>query len=176
MSTKLIYKIQLNNFKKIIIFLTLIIILLFINSCTIIQPYKVIKEIEFYLHIFENEAAIRGFNYNLHKNIIIEFGDISSGASTLKSRPGTIKIIINSKNWNNYLNDIGKEILIMHELGHGAIMRSYHNNFQDCDGFPISIMNNESWINSIAKNYKLHREEMLNELFGVNSILEKCKR
>ncbi len=106
--------------------------IVFLQSC---QKDNITTEFQKYVDVFLAEGAKRG--QKLHAdNLTVRFNPDKNGAS--QSIPGSPKILINKTFWE-HSDDLQKESLIFHELGH-AILGLAHNNCQLSDGSSASIM------------------------------------
>lgn len=135
--------------KSIIVFLS------FLIACSEPIIYRVEPDFVYYVDLFLVEAQDRGFDYS-DKNIILEFGSLDGYSGiTHHLRDGDFQIVIDSITWKSY-NEIEREVLIFHELGHGILDRRH---YEDC----LSLMSTHT---CKYTNYSDNRSEMLNELFN----------
>jgi hypothetical protein len=122
----------------------------------------VIKE---YFTRFELEATSRGNDINLNDQQIVGYfatldNNIVGQCAQLES--GGKQIRIDQAYWE-IANDLEKEFLIFHELGHCALGRS-HADSKDINGICTSIMN--SGLGGCVKRYTdAMRAQLLDELF-----------
>lgn len=120
-----------------------------------------------YFDAFVDEAALRDIELDLSENrIIARVTDIignSVAGSCANSQSDNSYISIDEAYWDS-VDDLGREMVVFHELGHCILKRS-HLDSRDENGDCISIM--ESGLSSCNTNYTLEtREKMLDELFG----------
>jgi hypothetical protein len=118
-----------------------------------------------YFDRFESEATARGKNIDLNDQQIVGYfatleNNIVGQCAQLES--GGKQIRIDPTYWES-ANDLEKEFLIFHELGHCALGRS-HADSKDIDGVCTSIMN--SGLGGCRKRYTdAMRAQLLDELF-----------
>jgi hypothetical protein len=119
-----------------------------------------------YFQRFEEEALERGYQIDLNaQDISAEISEISedgvAGSCTYGSHhPG--HIIIDQTFWNQ-VNDLTKEMVIFHELGHCSLFRG-HTEGAHSNGTCLSIM--RSGLEDCRDNYRLTtRASYLDELF-----------
>lgn len=121
--------------------------------------YNVDDELKPYHILFLNEGISRGVNYSA-RNTSIHFGSAGGnlGKSYNSSRKSYINIEINRVEWE-LLTPNGKEVLMMHELGHASLNREHE---EHC----YSVMKTDIGCSII--NYQTNRDEMLDELFSIS--------
>ncbi|MGK0362979.1 MAG: Zn-dependent peptidase ImmA (M78 family) [Saprospiraceae bacterium] len=146
-------------------FLTLS-ILLFLTSCTKETELLIEDEIEVYFIRFAEEAALRGIEIDFNElNVEGYFSEISEVGVVGQCQTfsdSSKDLVIETRYWQR-IDDIEKEFLIFHELGHCVLERS-HIDTQDENGFCNSIM--QSGSGECIDNYNLDtREAYLDELF-----------
>jgi len=121
------------------------------------QIKEIDKDIYPFYETFIEEGLSRGQDFS-KRDVFIRFSNDIEGIGRSYNRYDHVSdVLINENKW--YKNsDVFKEVLIMHELGHAFLGRSHEN---DCYSVMIE--------NEVCKysNYMEHREEMLDELFGV---------
>ena len=124
-------KIKTKKYSAIITYILIVLIL----GC---QKESVPTEFQKYVDTFVSEAQKRGVNIDLNKyKIKIQFS--SSPNVSECSRYGTERTIsISQQNWER-LDDLGKELLLFHELGHCQLSLD-HTNCQLPDGSSKSMM------------------------------------
>ena len=150
--------------KKFILLLLISTVLL--SACSKEANYVVEEEISVYFEKFEAAAAERGHEIDL-KAIHIEgyFSDIEANGVVGQCKTysdGTHDIVIEKTYWNRK-NDLEKEYLIFHELGHCVLNREHLDN-QDQQGNCISMM--QSGTSNCDDNYTTSTiENYLDELF-----------
>lgn len=123
------------------------------------------KPLREYLNIFEVEAMKRGIKVDYGKNPVEVRLELHNDSARLgwcnyhSDRPDLI--IINAFYWD-LLNDLEKEKLVFHELGHCILNRSHLDAIQQ-DGYCKSIMQSGQ---RCADNYNIDtRSSYLDELF-----------
>lgn len=146
---------------------TLLIICLIIGSCSKENQAKIIEaELQVYIDLFTSEA--------MERDVQIDVSEINLGAyiknieengtigQCISYSDGTKDIVIDERNWNR-LDELEKEYVVFHELGHCVLNRS-HNNSQDNNGLCQSIM--QSGEGHCQSHYDLtNRYQLLEELF-----------
>lgn len=116
-----------------------------------------------YVERFEAHAI--EYDYDVHiDNLIFQFGDLTSkGWDGQCEQGGNVKvptITINTKSWAR-MDDLSKEALIFHELGHCVLERG-HNSETYPDGSPVSIMHPYG---VVGATYKKNLDHYLRDLF-----------
>ena len=121
-----------------------------------------------YFQRFEEEALLRGENIDLNtKNITAEIMEISENgvAGTCTYSSHAPNHIVIDETFFNQTNDLFKEMVIFHELGHCVLFRG-HREDKHADGTCASIM--RSGVQGCRDNYRnTTRVAYLNELFEV---------
>ena len=110
--------------------------LVLLNSCKDPKEYRIDPEFSDYLQRFEAEAAASGYNFDPQTNgLIIEFADLTNGTAGLTHYETPIRIEIDKTYWSEIKGSAGedlmKEDLLFHELGHGLLGRSHLNSTLD---------------------------------------------
>lgn len=141
-------------------------ILLMASSCTKDDSKYPNADEKLYIYFdrFIDEANARG--------IEVDLTDIDGYVADIIN-PGTIglcqyndeennEITIDKKYWNEN-DDLFREFVVFHELGHCKLFRDHLEN-EDSDGFCVSIM--ASGLGGCDENYSIEtREAYLDELF-----------
>jgi len=120
----MIYKILKYNLLFIPIFLSI--------SCKDTNEYRVNDEFTPYVQKFIDEAALRGKTYDFEKTgLIIEFANLDNDVAGLCHYEDPIRIQIDKDYWNALQGTEGEELmkedLIFHEMGHGILGRKHIN-------------------------------------------------
>ena len=153
--------------------------LLFLSSCYKGSPFfseetpaprypNIAEELWDHFAAFESEAALRGIAIDLAtENLTAVFEDISENhvagqCSYSYARPRMITIDIPF--WNR-ASQLGREMIIFHELGHCVLNRD-HDERQFASGFCKSIMRSGTCCCRDAYTAQ-NRSYYLDELFGV---------
>jgi hypothetical protein len=121
-------------------------LMIFITACSTQEEvetvYDVPEEFQTIVETFIEEAALRGFNYQI-TNLIIRYDDDPESnycglcnSSSIDQNIQKIILINSSKCW---LNDAQKEALIFHELGHCFLGRLHDTTLLPNDD-PKSMM------------------------------------
>ena len=119
--------------------------------------YSIDSEIEPYYLIFVEEGEKRGIKDYGNYDIMMYFSELDGvHGSSYKNLNHIIEIVIDKSLWD-MKNKNNKEVLIMHELGHGMLGKKHND---DCMSIMIAGLYCKYY------NYKDNREAMLNELFG----------
>ena len=149
-------------------YLSLLVLSVVIVSCNDdgLDYDNVNPELQPYIDRFVEEAALRDIVIDIddelfeaHIGTILESGVLGQCRLT---PDGEQQIVIHSPYWNQ-IDDIDKEYVVFHELGHCLIGRG-HTNETDIDGNCASIM--QTGEGACNKFYTLsNREELINELF-----------
>ena len=139
-----------------------LIITCFFTSCFSFideRIYSIDPKLEPYYKMFLEEGKKRGYGYNRH-DIIMYFSELKGHKAGISVNriDYVIEIAIDRTNWNNSNENI-REVLIMHELGHGILQRSHNNN---CNSVMIQANDCKFY------NYLKRRKEMLDELFSTS--------
>ena len=122
--------------------------------------------LEYHLQSFEDEAALRGIFIDLdHLDLSISIQEIErdnvAGLCHYNSnRPN--EIIIDRSFWNSS-NDLFREMVVFHELGHCVLARG-HRETQDQNGSCLSIMQSGTGT-CILRYNQVNRDFYLDELF-----------
>lgn len=146
--------------------------ILFFSSCKNSKEYNVDSAFADYLQRFENEGASRGHMFNPQATgLIIEFGNLSNNDAGLTHYETPIRIQIDKTYWDALAGtageDLMKEDLIFHELGHGLLGRD-HINTTLANGDWKSIMCGGTMVNNRAWNINyrgIRRKYYIDELF-----------
>lgn len=137
------------------------------GSCSKENEPKIIEEeLKVYIDLFIEEAAERevdidlsGVNLGAYIENIEENGTLGQ---CISYADGSKEIVINERNWDR-LDDLEKEYVVFHELGHCVLNRS-HDNTQDNSGTCQSIM--QSGEGQCESTYnENNRSQLLEELF-----------
>lgn len=89
-------------------------------------------------------------------------GNLALAQPLAYCRPSTNQIVINDLHWDS-MNDVAKEQVLFHELGHCMLQRA-HREDVGADGRKESIMSSRKrWVKN--ETYLKHRKEYLDELF-----------
>jgi len=148
-----------------------LVVLLFLVSSKLIADVTVNQLIESFItqekaHAeITNLSNIAGVEIN-SKNIEVVFTSNldASIAGRCRSRNGKgVSVYLNTQSWG-WLSDLGRELLLFHELGH-CILRRKHRDETIQVGqilIPASIMNHEAFDENIYKEFKQY---FLEELF-----------
>lgn len=161
-----------------------LLIILFQFSCKDSDEYRVAPEFSTYLLRFEAEAAKRNINFDLEANgLIIEFADLKDNIAGLTHYENPIRIEIDKTYWNElsgYENeDLMKEDLIFHELGHGLLNRNHLNTVLEngdwksmmCGGTKVD---DRSWnINYRGVRHNYYIDELFDESISEPSFSSK---
>ena len=144
-----------------------ILFVIILASCAKEYDYSVDSELDLYFEIFEQEGALRGFDINLEEEGIggiIEFiKDNTTVGQCQTSNEGNKRIFIDKAFWSAY-DDLEKEFIVFHELGH-CYLGLDHNDEQDSNRNCVSIM--QSGVGECSNNYNQNtREAYLDELFS----------
>lgn len=118
--------------------------------------------------ILEADAHHTVLNYSMSTVTIVPdmdryvHGDLSLAQPLAYCTPGSNEIKINDVYWDS-MNDMAKEIVLFHELGHCMLQRE-HREAVDVHGRKLSIMSSRK---RLVKNetYLKWRNEYLDELF-----------
>ncbi|MDD3323069.1 MAG: hypothetical protein PHS59_16665 [Paludibacter sp.] len=167
-------------------FLSLIV--LFQLSCKDSHEYRVDTEFTQYLQRFEDEAAKKDKYFDLESTgLIIEFANLKDNIAGLTHYEQPIRIEIDKTYWNEIKGyqgeDLMKENLIFHELGHGLLNRDHLNTTLEngdwksimCGG---TMVDNRNWnINYRGMRRTYYIDELFNEStpapeFSSNTLLE----
>lgn len=136
----------------------ILILILSISSCVsfLEDQIRIIdSDILPFYEMFIYEGIKRGKNFSM-VDISIRFSDnIKTRGSNYHRIDHVVDILINKGLWDQSNNNV-KEVLIMHELGHGILGRDHKKN---CN----SIMIKGAACKYVA--YIRNRKEMLDELF-----------
>ncbi|MFD2203426.1 hypothetical protein [Shivajiella indica] len=141
-------------------------------------------DLQIFLDKFEDEAKLRGFNFNFSGLDItyvdeIRFSEIEiyCGYGYIRHPQTGRRTVLISKSTNcDWANktDIQRENLFFHEIGH-AFLNLPHDNASKCDGRPLSLMANEfDNFNIYKENEPELREYYLDELFDRLTANQQC--
>lgn len=143
--------------------LTFIISLLsvIVVSCDnfIFNVERVTKDFRVYYQNFVEEGKGRRKEM-IHSDIVVKFKDIDTAAKTRHTAIGVHKVFVDPDQWKK-LNDVERELLIFHELGHALLDRRHLAS----GGCIRSIMQDQP---IDAEFFLLNRTALLDELFGVS--------
>ncbi|MEZ4828208.1 MAG: hypothetical protein R3C61_18265 [Bacteroidia bacterium] len=110
-----------------------------------VKVYDVPAELQFYIDLFEQEAAKRGQTLDIDNLRVMYEGDLVNGtAAGTCTYPHaddpipTIRLDTTSVNWTN--NEYSREVLVFHELGHCVLNRREHRDDVLPNGNYTSIM------------------------------------
>lgn len=102
-----------------------------------------------YIEQWKIDSAARGITIMHPELVTIKFGEENSGTGgnckigfTILFAESPPEITINQKYWTNSLSEIGRKLLIYHELGH-CVLGKGHSSDEELD-----IMNSDSMIGS----------------------------
>jgi len=134
-----------------------------------VQFSNVDPELWSYYASFENEAAKRGFDYDLEAmqivGIIQEISQENVAGSCKFGSHIHNEVTIDRSFWNRSSN-LFKEFVVFHELGHCVLLRD-HDESTDGQGRCLSIM--RSGTQNCRDSYSLSsRERFIDELFFQN--------
>ena len=154
----------------------LYLVLLNLNSCKDPKEYRIDSAFTDYLQRFETEAASRGHNFDPQSTgLIIEFANLTNNTAGLTHYETPIRIEIDRTYWKDLTGkageDLMKEDLLFHELGHGLLGRSHLNSTLD-NGDWKSIMCGGTKVNDRPWNINyrgVRRQYYIDELFNVES-------
>lgn len=120
-------------------------------------------EFEPYYRSFQHEAKIRGKETD-PRRLVIRFGRTTPAhaTSTCYLRPDLGRYVaVNQAQWEREQDELFRELLIFHELGHCLLGRE-HSSDAYADGTPHSIMH---YAGVPVMLYRERREKYLDELF-----------
>lgn len=154
-------------------------------ACDREPEYAVHPDFEPYVQKFIDEGANYGKSFDFHKSgLIIEYADLSDlNLAGLCHNEDPIRIEINKTSWQSYSEIINEELykeeLIFHELGHGILDREHKNSlFPNGDwcsmmrGSYTNGVNAELPDSRLSWNTNYHgfrRDYYLDELFDSNT-------
>jgi len=165
--------------KKNVFFLSAASLILLFTSCqkeniefvpeTNVQFANVDPELWPYYTAFENEANLRGFDYDLDalqiSGEIIEIHEDNVAGSCKFGSHINNEVTIDLGFWNKS-SSVLKEFVIFHELGHCVLLRD-HDESADGQGRCQSIM--RSGLTNCRDTYSLqNRDQFIDELFFQN--------
>ena len=142
-------------------------LLLFFFSCEKDQVlvYDVPPELQAIVDTFENEAQNRGKMLDIRENLIIEYGsnteDILCGSCVFVGKQRKIQVVSSNPCWSD---EITREALMLHLLGHCVLNRIEHDNETLPNGDPKSLMVGNS-IDHYACIFDLSGENNCNNLY-----------
>lgn len=145
----------------------IIIIGLIIGSCSKENEAKIIEaELQAYIDLFTSEAEEREVEIDLSEiNLGAYIKNIEENGTIgqcISYSDGSKDIVIDERNWDR-LDELEKEYVVFHELGHCVLNRS-HNNMEDSNGLCQSIM--QSGEGQCQSHYDMtNRNQLLEELF-----------
>ncbi len=145
---------------------TLLCFILLITACSQEVEYQIDSAFDIYVSNFEYEASIRERNLDVASlEISIYFSDIPNShvlGQCLSFSDASHEVVIDSLEWFT-LDELEKEYLIFHELGHCVLGRG-HDDSSDNQGRCISLM--QSGEGACQKRYNdTNRTTILDELF-----------
>ncbi len=147
--------------------ITLIAICLILGSCSKENETKIIEaELQIYIDLFVSEASDRAIEIDMSEiNLGAYIENIEQNGTLgqcISYSDGSKEIVIDERSWER-LDDLEKEYVVFHELGHCVLDRS-HDNTQDNNGTCQSIM--QSGEGQCQSRYNLNnRSQLLEELF-----------
>jgi len=135
-------------------------------GCSKENENEIETELMSYIQTFQSEAATHGVVIQLNEIDLDGYIENIEQRGTLgqcKSySDGSKEIVLDEPYWNR-ANDLEREYLVFHELGH-CILEKDHNDSKDADGHCISIM--QSGAGQCDGIYTIEtREQLLKELF-----------
>lgn len=142
-------------------------LLIFLSSCKQEQPLTLHHELAPYFEAFAEEGALRGITVN-YDSAQIEgiIKDIETTKVTGQCEHNSLepeRVIIDQVYWNQ-ANDLEKEFVVFHELGHCFLGRN-HLDTQNSNGTCKSMMH--SGQSNCRNAYSVNtREDYLDELFS----------
>lgn len=139
--------------------------LLLISACSQEADQVFIEdELNDYFLRFQAEAALRGITVDFDQAQIEGYlDDIEIENASGACQQGEPSFILVDRDWWAAADDLEKEFLIFHELGHCFLLRE-HLDTQDDDGVCLSMMHSTSTV--CDNQYDLDtRDEYLDELF-----------
>jgi hypothetical protein len=154
---------------------------LFVFSCIDTNERPSLPDLDIYLERFEQEAQLRGYDFDLSALETAYLDEITVGDNTYcgysyfdYDGSGLRRIEISTSvdcAWI-YRSDIERENLFFHEIGH-AFFNRWHDESKLCDGSPLSIMA------SIPSNFKIYtevnkRNYYISELIDKTANLNQC--
>jgi len=146
-----------------------ILVILAINlwSCHEVEEGSIDSELIEFIDIFEQEAEDRGIVIDVGSlELTAHFMDIDEDnivGQCISYSDATREIVIDNQYWRG-LNQLEKEYIMMHELGHCVLGRD-HENASDQNGNCLSIM--QSGTGSCDRRYSAaNRNRLLDELFN----------
>ena len=148
--------------------------LVLLNSCKDPKEYRIDPAFTDYLQRFETEGASRGHNFDPQSNgLIIEFANLTNSTAGLTHYETPIRIEIDKTYWTDITGKAGedmmKEDLLFHELGHGLLGRSHLNSTLE-NGDLKSIMCGGTKVGDRPWNINYRgarRQYYIDELFNV---------
>lgn len=128
------------------VFYTFAILSLLFLSCSDDNESPELPDLQIYLDRFEEEAKLRGYDLDLSVVEAVYVDEIvmrdetfcGYGYNNYENTSQRKIEISTSCGWAGK-NDIARENLFFHEIGHAFLNRN-HDESQLCDGFPLSIM------------------------------------
>lgn len=106
-----------------------------------------LPDLKIYLDRFEEEARLRGYDLDLSEVEAVYVDEIEINGYTSSNYgysnyqgTGVRKIEIAKTLWWKKSNDISRESLFFHEIGH-AFLHRFHDECKLCDGTYMSVMN-----------------------------------
>ena len=112
-----------------------------------------------YFQRFENEAQIYGHSEKTSQ-VVAYFNHKRGKAVAYCDTASRPTIVITEEYWTK-ADDIERELVVFHELGH-CVLGRHHLNAQFSDGRPVSIMN---YKNVSEKQFLENKDYYLRELF-----------
>jgi hypothetical protein len=147
--------------------LFIIIILSTSSSCNIEKQQIIPWQFEKYVNTFFEEANLRGLNIHIEDfDLEFEMTDIENPITMGDCDMNKHKIRIDEEKWER-LNEIDKEYLIFHELGH-CVLGRFHKNERTGNEECLSYMkgDEDNFKCSMNKYSEIWRNFYLDELFN----------
>lgn len=154
------------NIKLFALFVSSLFIVLFISSCNDTDTLETDAELIPYFDIFTKEASARGFTVDYEaariEGLLQDIPNASVQGQCFRNEEKPRKVIIDINYWSN-ANELEKQFIIFHELGHCFLDRD-HLDTSDSNGLCTSIMHSSP--NACPFEFtNLNREDYLDELF-----------
>lgn len=141
-----------------------------------------LPNLDTYLERFEEEARLRGYDFDLSGIETAYMDELKAGGQTYcgfgySNYRGTgirrIEISTSAScNWDRR-NEAGKESLFFHEIGHAFFNRT-HDESRLCDGSPLSLMNSTIFGASYKETEDEKRTYYIDELIDRMAALDQC--
>jgi len=154
------------NFKFLLLFIFSVGIVLLLPSCNDQDALETDTELIPYFDIFSKEASKRGVSVDYEaariEGLLQDIPNASVQGQCFRNEEKPRKVIIDINYWSN-ANELEKQFIIFHELGHCFLDRD-HLDTSEPDGLCTSIMHSSP--NACPFELTtLNREEYLDELF-----------